>query len=326
MKIRTEPPKVNGNTSTELPITAKDKVAPHHKDIPEAESGLVRPKNPWWIPRMVFGRMPRIQPQLVTLLGCVSIALFYENYDLSLLNVSLKHIGETLKIDETEFGFFTAKIRFGSLFALLVIPFIDLIGRRRLILLSIIGMSVATCLTAFSQTPEQFVRFQILSRVFILTASATALVIIAEEFPAKKRGWAIGMLAVAAVIGHGFGALFFAAIDWIPYGWRALYFIGIIPVFRMPMFRRGIYETRLFQQQQGGRLKGRLSAFVNWFRPYQTDKRAIRSHLLPYNGSVLWLRTRRPPRPSRDNSCQAPYPGWRRPAGLGNGKSPRASW
>ena len=216
---------------------------------------------------MVFGRMPKIKPQLVTLLGCVSIALFYENYDLSLLNVSLKHIGETLKFDETEFGFFIAKIRFGSLFAFLVIPFIDLIGRRRLILLSIIGMSVATCLTAFSQTQEQFVWIQILSRVFILTASATALVIIAEEFPAKERGWAIGMLAVAAVVGHGFGALFFAAIDWIPYGWRALYFIGIIPVFRMPMFRRGIYETSRFQQQ-GARLKGRLSAFANWFRPY----------------------------------------------------------
>ena len=138
MKISTEPPKVNGNT--ELPIIVEDEVAAHHKDRPGAESPQARPPNPWWIPRMVFGRMPRIQPQLVTLLGCVSIALFYENYDLSLLNVSLKHIGETLRIDETEFGFFIAKIRFGSLFALLVIPFIDLIGRRRLILLSIIGM------------------------------------------------------------------------------------------------------------------------------------------------------------------------------------------
>lgn len=243
-------------------------MAAHHKDGQGSESPQARPKNPWWIPRIIFGPITQIKPQLVTLLGCVSIALFYENYDLSLLNVSLKHIGETFRIEEVEFGFFIAKIRFWSLLALLVIPFIDLIGRRRLILLSIIGMSVATCLTAFSQTPEQFIRFQVLSRVFILTASATALVIIAEEFPAKKRGWAIGMLAVAAVIGHAFGALFFAAIDWIPYGWRALYFIGIIPVFRMPMFRRGIYETRHFQQHINHRLKYRLSTLVNWFRPY----------------------------------------------------------
>ena len=202
-------------------------------------------------------------------MGCVSIALFYENYDLSLLNVSLKQIAETLRIEEHEFGFFIAKIRFGSLFSLLIIPFIDLIGRRRLILISIIGMSVATCLTAFSQTPQQFILLQVLSRAFIITASAAALVIIAEEFPAEKRGWAIGMLAVAAVMGHAFGALFFAGIKWIPFGWRALYFIGIIPIFRMPMFRRGIYETHRYHKQKNNRnLTDRGSVLINWLKPF----------------------------------------------------------
>ena len=42
IRIRTEPPKVNGNTSTELPITAKDKVAAHKIDSPEAQGGQVR--------------------------------------------------------------------------------------------------------------------------------------------------------------------------------------------------------------------------------------------------------------------------------------------
>ena len=68
----------------------------------------------------------------VTLLGCVAIAVFYENYDLSLLNTSLKHIAESLLVDETDLGYFVARIRFAGLLAFVFIPAADLIVPRRL--------------------------------------------------------------------------------------------------------------------------------------------------------------------------------------------------
>ena len=47
-----------------------------------------------------------------------------------------------------------------------------------------------------------------------------------EEFPAHHRGWGIGMLGGVGAIGYGFGALLYGAIEWLPFGWRALYALG----------------------------------------------------------------------------------------------------
>ena len=227
-------------------------------------------RNPWWIPRLLFGLAPEVERRKLTLLGCVAIAMFYENYDLSLLNTSLKHIAESLRVEETNLGYFVACIRFAGLFGLLLIPAADLIGRRRLFLISVIGMSLDTALTGVSQSPEQFVLLQMATRGFMITACAMAVVILVEEFPAEHRGWAIGMLGTASVVGHGAGTLLFACIDAMPFGWRTLYLLGFIPIIRLPMFRRGIYEPERFQRYQRDDLGNRSLgySFTSWLRPY----------------------------------------------------------
>ncbi len=205
----------------------------------------------------------------MTLLGCVTIAIFYENYDLSLLLTTLEKFSADLKIDETQLGYFVSLIRFGGLFSLLVIPFADIAGRRKLFLMSIIGLSLGTFATAFSQTPGQFVFFQIITRTFMLSAAAIAIVLITEEIPALHRGWAFGILAAGAAVGYFFGAVFFAFVDWLPYGWRALYFIGIIPLVRMPMFSGGIYETQRFRDYKGTPgISNFRHTLANWLGPY----------------------------------------------------------
>ncbi len=221
-----------------------------------------RRKNPTWIPAF-FGQVPDVEPRLVTLLGFVSLALFFENYDFSLLGAALKHVAQDLQIAENQLGTFTAMIRLGALPAFLLIPFADVVGRRRLFLVCVMGLSVGTFLTGLSQTALQFVLFQILTRTFMLTSAAIAVVIVTEEFPAEHRGWGIGMLAALAAVGHGFGALLFAAVDVLPYGWRALYFLGVLPLFLLPRFRAGITETQRFANQE--RSQGGLGR--RWLEP-----------------------------------------------------------
>jgi len=234
------------------------------------EADIPGRQNPWWIPRLLFGFAPDVERRKLTLLGCVAIAVFYENHDLSLLNTSLKHIAGSLHVDETDLGYFVAFVRLSGLLALVIIPAADLIGRRRLFLISIIGMSAGTALTGFSQTATQFVLVQMGARGFMLTACAMAVVILVEEFPAKHRGWAIGMLGTASVLGHAVGTKLFAGIDAMPYGWRTLYVLGVIPIFRLPMFRRGTYEPKRFQQCRGPNTGGGSlgASFAMWLRPY----------------------------------------------------------
>jgi len=208
-----------------------------------------RHRRPLWIPPFLGG-VPDLDPQLLSVLGLVALALFFEQYDLSMLTSALKFIAEDLSIAESKLGRYTSLIRLGALPAFVLIPFADRIGRRRLFLLSIIGISVATMLTGLSQNAAQFVAFQIVARTFLVTGMAVAFVIITEEFPAQHRGWGIGMAGALGACGNGLGAALFAVIHVLPYGWRALYVVGVVPILLLPRFRREVRETARFQRHR----------------------------------------------------------------------------
>jgi MFS family permease len=227
--------------------------------------GSRAPRAPWWIPP-VFGRTPDLEPRHLRLLGLVSLALLFENYDFSLLTAALPFIAESLALEEAELGNFTALIRLGALPAFLVIPVADRLGRRRVFLVSIFILSLGTVLTGFAQTANQFLVIQIVTRTFMLTSSAVAFVMISEELPAAHRGWGIGILGALASMGHGLSALLFAAVDYLPFGWRALYVVGLAPVFFLPQFRRGIEETRRFAQASPVAATGGVAGYLEPIR------------------------------------------------------------
>jgi MFS family permease len=87
---------------------------------------------------------------------------------------------------------------------------------------------------------------QVVTRTCIVAAAITSFVVVSEEFPAPHRGWGIGMLGGVGAIGYGFGALLYGTIEWLPFGWRALYAIGVLPLVFLPAYARGFRETGRF--------------------------------------------------------------------------------
>ena len=211
--------------------------------------------HPWWIPSFL-GRLPELEPRHLSLLGFVSLALLFENYDFSLLTAALPFIARSLDLPEAALGDFTGMIRLGALPAFLVVPFADRLGRRRVFLAAVLGLSAGTFATGFSQTVGQFVAIQVFTRTCMLTAATIAFVIVAEELPAASRGWGIGMLGALASLGHGLSALLFSAIDVLPFGWRSLYAVGLVPIFFFARFRTGVPETRRFRALAAGQVLG----------------------------------------------------------------------
>lgn len=189
----------------------------------------------------------------LSLLAAVALALLFEEYDLAMLTSALKQISLELGMQEEQFGLYLALVRMGALPAFLLIPLADRLGRRPLFIFSTAAMGLLTFATAFAQTPLQFVLLQAATRTFFLAGSAVAFVIITEEFPAEHRGWGMGMLAALGAVGHGLAAGAFSQIDRLPYGWRALYAFGIIPVLLVPFFLRNIQETQRFKDHDAQR-------------------------------------------------------------------------
>ncbi len=233
------------------------------------------PRNPWWIAPFL-GHVPAIPAATIQMLGAVALAFFFENYDQATLTAALKQIAETFAVPESELGTLLGRVHLGAVAAFLLIPFADRIGRRRLFLVSLVGVSLATFASAFAQSVGQLIALQMLSRTFMVTCAATAIVIITEEFPAEHRGWGIGILGGLGACGYGLGLLLFAVVDWLPYGWRSMYVVGVVPVLMLPRFRRRVPETRRFREQQLGREPGG----GGWLRPLLSLARAYPARTL----------------------------------------------
>jgi len=208
-----------------------------------------------------FGRTPALPEEARRTLLLVSLGLFFENYDISLVNAALPQIADGLGIAAEDTGFYLSLIRLGGIGAFLLIPFADRFGRRRTFLICLAGMSLGTFATALSQTPLQFAACQMLSRAFLMTAVALAVVMLVEELPAELRGGGIGLLGILGGVGFGFGAGLYAAVDLLPFGWRALYAFGVVPVLLLPFFRRALRETRRYEER-GGPAEGGARAWL----------------------------------------------------------------
>jgi putative MFS transporter len=139
------------------------------------------------------------------------------------------------------------------LLALLIVPFADRFGRRRVLLVTIFGYTVATAATAFAADITSFVVLQFMARMFAIAEAVLATVVIVEEFSATNRGWGIGAAAALQACGAGFAALMFGFVEVLPYGWRALYLIGVIPLFFIGLWRRTLPETDRFERVSSAR-------------------------------------------------------------------------
>ena len=226
-----------------------------------------RRRNPRWIPPFL-GRVPDAVPDHhVSLLGAVAFAIFFENYDQAMLTQAIKQIALDFGVVESELGNLLGFVRLGAVPAFLLIPIADRIGRRRTFLASVVGMSVATTLSAFAPNVQVFIALQMASRLFMVTAAATAFVIVTEEFHSAHRGWGIGIVGAVGTFGVGMSALLFAGIDLLPYGWRAMYLLGIVPALALPTLRRRVSETRRFDAQRRARAAAEDGLPTEWWRP-----------------------------------------------------------
>lgn len=101
-------------------------------------------------------------------------------------------------------------------------------------------------LTAWVQSPLQFLVAQIITRSFILSSIITSFVMVSEEFPAERRGWGLGIMGGLGALGFGLGVLLYGAVDYLPFGWRLLYAIGLLPLVFWGQIARGLKETTRF--------------------------------------------------------------------------------
>jgi MFS family permease len=125
--------------------------------------------------------------------------------------------------------------------------FADRYGRARALTWSVLVYSVATALCGFTQTAWQLMLCRLLLGLGMGGEWASGAALVAEMWPGQHRGKALALVQSAWAIGYALGAALVALV--LPrFGWRAVFFAGILPALIALWIRRGLREPEAWLQ------------------------------------------------------------------------------
>ncbi len=202
-----------------------------------------------WLPRGTRPPVP-VPRRQETVLLLVGATYYFSGYDLYVGALALPQIQHSLGIAENAIGPTLSWFRLAALPALLIAVSADVLGRRRALLFTGFFAVIMTVGSAFAQTRGDFIGLQTLARVFTYSEEILCVVIIAEEIDERVRGWASGILATIGASGAGLAIVLFAAVNVLPFGWRAMYAVGGAALLSLALSRRWLRETRRFERRR----------------------------------------------------------------------------
>ncbi|HZO12752.1 MAG TPA: MFS transporter [Polyangiaceae bacterium] len=197
----------------------------------------------------------------------LSVATLFEGYDFIALTQLLPELRQAMNLSEAEGGRLVSFINIGTVVAFVLLRYADRLGRRRVLTITIAGYTAFTFLSGLAPGVIAFALCQFGARVFLTAEWAISMVYAAEEFPAERRGTVIGVIQGCSSLGSIVCAGLVPTLLQLPWGWRSVYFVGIVPLLLLAYARRGLKESRRFEQQVG-QAAGK-SFFHIWSTPYK---------------------------------------------------------
>jgi MFS family permease len=125
--------------------------------------------------------------------------------------------------------------------------FADQFGRVRALIWSVLIYSVGTALCGLAQTATQLMLCRILLGLGVGGEWASGAALVAETWPARHRGKALALVQSGFAVGYALGAAVVALV--MPrFGWRAVFFVGILPALISLWVRRGLREPEAWRR------------------------------------------------------------------------------
>ncbi len=136
----------------------------------------------------------------------------------------------------------------------------DRFGRTRAMMLSVALYSVFTAACGFATTLAQFLVFRILLGLGMGGEWTSGAALVSESWPSEHRGKALGFMQSGWAIGYALAALV-AGVVQPRFGWRAVFFIGILPAFFTLWVQRRVKEPEIWTAHAKAASPGFLSIF-----------------------------------------------------------------
>ena len=133
----------------------------------------------------------------------------------------------------------------------------DRLGRRRAMIGSILVYSVFTAMCGLAQTIWQLAMFRFLLGLGMGGEWTSGAALVSETWPDRHRGKALAWMQSAWAIGYAAAAIVVALV--LPrFGWRAVFFVGILPALLTLWIRRNVEEPAIWLESRAARAKASL--------------------------------------------------------------------
>jgi MFS family permease len=233
------------------------------------------------------------RPASTSFLYLLAAATFFQGYAGTLPIQLLPDAAPSFGFTRNEIGFALFLIAIGSFGALLAAPLADRYGRRGLLITSTWVVAVLSALTAASPNLFLFGLFAFLARVFVVAQYATVITMLAEETPASRRGWVIGLITAVG----GLGGLFLVIMDrWLGgpgSGWRWVALSTIAGVLPALWMRSQLPESQMWSQMHaraGARLRRLPLLGRNRVQLFQIGFLFLFAYAAYFGGASWWGR------------------------------------
>jgi MFS family permease len=170
--------------------------------------------------------------------------------DVMLYSMVLAHLMGDLGMSKAEGGLLNSLTLFASAIGGLLFGFLaDRIGRTRALMASILVYSVASGACGLSQTIVQLGICRFVLGLGMGGEWATGAALIAETWPAEHRAKALGLMQSTWAIGEMLAAAVVAVV--LPrMGWRAVFFVGVLPALIVLWIRKDVPESEIWLRRQ----------------------------------------------------------------------------
>ena len=231
-----------------------------------------------------------------TVLTICILGWAFDVYEQTILQLVTPLIIEEWGITPATIGIVTTVARWIGLIGTFVFPALaDLYGRKPILILAILGYCIFSGLTGFATGWVSLLILTALTRIALSGEEPVGMVMVSETAPTKWRATALGGL----IGGYPLGYMLCSGIALIVvplWGWRSLYFLGVLPALLVLWIRIGIKESPRYERVTAAMLKeGLKKRFDLWspVRQYPRDmliaSLCVFLYLFTWFGWAAWM-------------------------------------
>ena len=198
-------------------------------------------------------------------LVAASLGWALDAFDVMLFSLVLASVIAELGLTKAQAGALGSVTLLGGAAGGLIFGHIaDRFGRTRAMIASVLLYSVFTAACGLSQTLWQFAIFRALLGLGMGGEWASGAALVSETWPAAQRGRALGFMQSAWAIGFAAAAMVVGFV--LPrWGWRAVFFVGILPALFTLWVRRNVDEPDVWKARRASVATGTTAAPVHRF-------------------------------------------------------------